>query len=197
MRKILTAFALLSAIWTLSLPAAVEESLKGTFLVATSQMRDPRFERTVILIIDDGEDGTMGLIVNKPAGRVDLRTVFPRLQEPPDPGDAETTVYFGGPVELAMPFILHSTDRTLDSSRTIVPGVALSVDPDFLKQIVRGDGPEDVLFILGYSGWSPGQLAGEIANGAWYTVEASRSQIFAVDPEKTWEEIMEAHTIRM
>lgn len=197
MRQILAAFALLSAFWTVSPSAVEEDSLKGTFLVATSQMRDPRFERTVILIIDDSEDGTMGLIVNKPAGRIDLRTVFPRLQDPPDPGDAEATIYFGGPVELAMPFILHSTDRTIDSSRTIIPGVALSVDPELLKQIVRGEGPADVLFIFGYSGWSTGQLNGEIAEGAWYTVEASRTQIFAVDPEKTWEKIMETHTIRM
>ena len=176
-------------------PENQQHSLRGQLLVASSQIGDPRFQKTVILITEDDESGTLGLIVNKPAGKVGIGELLRRLPQPLPQEDTEISIFYGGPVEIGHVFLLHSTDVPLESSRTIVEGVALSTDAETLSLIARGEGPGEYLLLLGYAGWRPRQLERELNSGSWITTEADSALVFTEKPENTWKRIMEGHRL--
>ena len=195
---LLTAVSLLAPITVSPGPPPVESQspqLKGQLLVASSRVLDPRFQETVILIAEHSATGAMGLIVNKPARKVTIgelleQAAMPRLQK-----NEEIWIYHGGPVAPGHMFLLHSTSLQVESSHTIIDGIALSADPEILQLIAEGKGPEEYLLLLGYSGWGPQQLEGELSAGSWITVDADLSLVFAKEPEKTWERIMQGHRL--
>jgi putative transcriptional regulator len=162
-------------------------SLTGQFLVATSQLREPGFRKTVIYMVKHSADGAMGIIVNRPLGKVSLAALSKKMGLEEAENQDELTVYYGGPVESDRGFVLHSTEATPETSRIIGEGVAMTADSAILKFIAEGEGPEHYIFALGYAGWAPNQLEVEIAQGSWLTYEFELSILFAEDPEKTWE----------
>lgn len=171
--------------------------LKGELLVARSRMRDPRFAETVILMISHDKAGALGLIVNRPARKVDFGELMDPLEEPPPAETEQVTIHYGGPVALNQVFVLHSTDVQLEGSESVCEGVALSQAPEMLGRIAKGKGPEHYLLIVGYSGWAPRQLEAEIALGSWLIVKPSSSQVFAKEPSKMWKRIIDKHIIRL
>ncbi len=184
---------------------AAEESLAGRLLVASAEMGDPRFDKTVIYMIDHDAGGAMGLVVNVPLREVPLAELMARQEIDPegaeDPGaegpDAESlvTVFYGGPVEPGRGFFLHSTDFMIEGSRALDVSVALTTHPEILRALAGGEGPAQSLFILGYSGWGPGQLESELARDAWVVVPAKSSIVFAEDPARSWERALAQRTI--
>jgi putative transcriptional regulator len=154
------------------------ESLQGNFLVATNQMRDPRFSKCVILIcFHDHNDGAMGLVVNQPLADFSMLDVFKNLDLACNALDLPP-VYFGGPVDGASAFIIHSDDYTQSQSQQVMDQVFLSRDPNLLLDVVKGRGPEHYLFTLGYAGWSPGQLEQELCGEGWLTLPAEAADLF-------------------
>lgn len=166
----------------------------GRLLVATPDLTDPNFDRTVVLVLQhDGEDGTMGIVLNRPTGL----SVDDHLDGwgvvAPDPA----RVYIGGPVHPELAIVAatsahHSTtpvgaDPWPDE---IVPltdhaGVVdLTLDPSLLvgKLVVR--------VFAGHAGWSPGQLDDEIAEGAWWVVDAERDDLVCCDPDALWRRVL-------
>ena len=164
-----------------------DDSLAGRLLVATEKMGDPRFQKTVIYMIEHSRDGAMGLIVNVPMGAVPAAKLFKRLGLDGDGVEGEIEVYFGGPVEPDRGFLLHSTDVLLRGSVLIDERVALSAHPKLLLAIARGEGPAQSVFTLGYAGWGPSQLESELARRDWFVIPADMSLVFAPDPAKSWE----------
>ena len=146
--------------------------LTGKLLIAMPGMGDPRFERAVVFLCSHGDDGAMGLIVNKPAPDVSLADLLAQLEiaaANPAGGAAKTgiPVHFGGPVEGARGFVLHSSDYTSNlHSMEVSPGFSMTATLDILEDIAAGRGPQRALIMLGYAGWGPGQLEGEIQCGA-------------------------------
>ena len=98
---------------------------------------------------------------------------------------------YGGPVEQARGFVLHSEDYTGPSTRVVGDGVALSTGFDILKALAGGTGPRQAQFLLGYAGWGPGQLEGEIVRGDWLSAPADDRLIFSEDPDRVWGEALE------
>ncbi len=164
-----------------------DDSLAGRLLVASEKMGDPRFQRTVIYMIEHSRDGAMGLIVNVPMGAVPTAMLFNRLGLDGDGVEAEVEVYFGGPVDPERGFLLHSTDVLLRGSVLVDERVALTGRPEMLRAIARGDGPAQSVFTLGYAGWGPSQLESELARDDWFVIPADMSLVFAPDPAKSWE----------
>ena len=164
-----------------------DDGLAGRLLVASEKMSDPRFQKTVIYMIEHDRDGAMGLIVNVPMGRVPAAKLFDRLGLDGDGIEGEIEVYFGGPVDPERGFLLHSTDVLLEGSVRVDERVALTAHPEMLLAIARGDGPAQSVFTLGYAGWGPGQLESELARDGWFVIPADLSLVFAPDPAKTWE----------
>ena len=164
-----------------------DDSLAGRLLVASEKMGDPRFQKTVIYMIEHSRDGAMGLIVNVPMGAVPAAKLFNRLGLDGDGVEGEIEVYFGGPVDPERGFLLHSTDVLLEGSVRVDERVALTARPEMLLAIARGDGPAQSVFTLGYAGWGPSQLESELARDDWFVIPADMSLVFAPDPAKSWE----------
>lgn len=161
--------------------------LTGQLLIAMPQMRDPRFERSVIYICVHNEDGAMGLVVNQLASEFTFTDLLQQLEiDPGGPVDG-TPVYIGGPVESGRGFVLHTSDYTQGGTIKVNSEICLTATIDILKDIAAGDGPRHSLLALGYSGWGAGQLDGEIQKNAWLNVQADESLMFGGDLEHKWE----------
>ncbi len=171
--------------------------LAGQFLVATTELRDPRFVRTVVYMVRHDASGAMGLIVNRPMGEVPLGPFLERLGMDSKGISGDIRVHFGGPVEPARGFVLHTTDYSSESTQVISEGIAITLQPDILRAIGSGAGPRRSLLAMGYSGWAPGQLEGEIKRGSWVIVPADEALVFDENYEKKWERAMARRTIQL
>lgn len=170
-----------------SLQDTEELDLTGTLLVAMPSMGDVRFERAVILICAYSAKGAMGLIVNKPSDDVRMSDVLDQLEISPSTQAAAMPVHFGGPVETGRGFVLHSDDYQSSLHTLRVPGgYGMTATLDILEEIARDRGPDRALMMLGYAGWGPGQLEGEIARNGWLTADATAALVFDTAPEEKW-----------
>lgn len=168
-------------------------SLAGRLLLAMPAMGDPRFHKAVIYVCAHDENGAMGLVVNQRLPGVDLRQLLLQLDIPPGaaaPDAAKTPVMSGGPVESARGFVLHSSEFRHPDTIRIDDSFSVTGTIDALKAIASGHGPRDMLFILGYAGWSPGQLDREIQDNAWLIADADPSLVFAADPGEKWDRVI-------
>lgn len=163
-------------------------SLTGKLLIAMPGMGDPRFAHTVVFLTSHSAEGTMGLVINKPAVGVSLSDVLDQLSEDNSPAKRQLAVHFGGPVETGRGFVLHSDEyRSAMQTLEIEGGFALTATLDVLEDIAQDRGPRDALLMLGYAGWGPGQLAGEIVQNGWLTADATAELVFGLPDAQKWE----------
>ncbi len=161
--------------------------LDGQLLIAMPGMGDLRFERSVIFLCAHSAEGAMGLIVNKPAPELSFSDLLTQLKIPTGTDLKDSRVYFGGPVEHGRGFVLHSSEYAVEeSSLEVSDDFAMTATVDILQDIARGEGPERALLALGYAGWGPGQLEGEIQANGWLTAPADADLIFGVNDADKW-----------
>ena len=161
--------------------------LTGQLLIAMPQMRDPRFQRSVIYVCVHNTNGAMGLVVNRLVGSLTFPDLLQQLNIDADNLKQSIRVHFGGPVEAGRGFVLHSNEFK-DSGTTIVPGgLALTATIDILKAIAQGGGPKRCMLALGYAGWGPKQLDGELQANAWLSSPADEDIVFDGDLDSKWE----------
>ncbi len=173
-----------------------EQFLDGRLLIAMPGMGDPRFERAVIFMCAHSAEGAMGLIINKPAPELRLRTLLAQLRIKSEVDLDETPVHFGGPVEHGRGFVLHSADYTVDGgSLQVNPSFAMTATLDILQDMARGEGPDRALLALGYSGWGPGQLESEIQSNGWLIAAADPDLVFTGRPNEKWEAALRSLSI--
>ena len=162
-------------------------SLKGQFLVAMPEMGDDRFRDSVVYLVGHSDEGAMGLVVNQSLEDMRFADILEDLHigEKEDiirlPKDIrEREVLRGGPVQRSRGFVLHSPDYFREgNSYSVTDEICLTATLDVLKAMAFKNSPSDALFALGYCGWSPGQLEGEIKGNGWLTVPFSRDLLFA------------------
>ncbi|MEP4196661.1 MAG: YqgE/AlgH family protein [Aliishimia sp.] len=161
--------------------------LAGSMLIAMPGMSDPRFANALIYLCDYSSKGAMGLIVNKPAHDMTFAELLEQLEiEPTVPMD-DIDVFFGGPVETGRGFVLHSSEYVSDlRTLKVRNGMALTPTLDVLEAIASGEGPREAMMMLGYAGWGPGQLEGEIARNGWLTCDGSKDLVFRTGATKKW-----------
>lgn len=165
--------------------------LGGKVLVAMPGMGDPRFARSVILVCAHTPEGAMGLIVNHPARDASFRNLLDHLEIATAPGGRDLPVHFGGPVERGRGFVLHSRDYSGGAATMTIPGgLAMTATLDVLEALAQGRGPERALLALGYAGWGPGQLEGEIRRNDWIVAEAPEALLFAADDGGKWAAVL-------
>lgn len=173
---------------------ASEASLAGHLLVATPDLDDPNFHRTVVYMIHHDATGAMGLVINREIGRGPLGKLldaFGLEGEGEGEGEAEIRVYAGGPVERERGFMLHSPDYQGEDTVVLSDQVAMTSSLRVLEDLAAGKGPMRSLFALGYAGWAPRQLEAEIAAGAWIVVDADEALLFDDDVETKWQRAMD------
>lgn len=161
--------------------------LSGKLLVAMPGMGDPRFAHSVICLCAHSADGAMGLIVNKPAPEVRFSDLLDQLGIAPLPEMRDIRVHFGGPVEHARGFVLHSADYTSGAATLKVDSrTSMTATLDVLEHLAQGQGPASSLLALGYAGWGPGQLEAEIATNGWLLCDARDDIVFGRANEHKW-----------
>ena len=129
----------------------------------------------------------MGLIINKPSAEVTLEELLEQLDIETAGSQLNHPVHFGGPVEGGRGFVLHGDDYGSQiHTLRVTDDIAMTATIDVLEDIGRGAGPSQVLMMLGYSGWGPGQLEDEIARNGWLTAEASAELLFDTPDLKKW-----------
>ena len=152
----------------------------GSLLVSTPDILDPRFNRSVIYLISHNEKGAMGFIINKPIEDIQLTDII-KVENSKKNVDNNKNhrVLFGGPVELKSGFLLHSTEYEIrNTTLKINNQFCLTNDSKALSDIYDGKGPVSSLFMLGYAGWSSGQLEKEIMEDSWLVVNADPELVF-------------------
>lgn len=177
--------------------AAGTASFTGQFLVATDELRDPRFVRTVVYMVRHEAGGAMGLVVNRPVGETPLADLLDRLGIEGKGVSGEIQVHYGGPVEPGRGFVLHTTDYKTEGTQVVKDGIAITVQPEILGAIAAGTGPRRSLLALGYAGWAPGQLEAEIDAGGWVIVPADEALLFNENYERKWERAMARRMIQL
>ena len=166
------------------------DDLIGRLLVASPQLGDPNFERTVVLLLDHGPDGALGVVLNRPTG-LPVDEILDAWRDEADaapPG----VVFRGGPVSPDAVIGLARTESAeADESqwRLVLDGVGtvdLAVAPHEQPVTVAG-----IRMFAGYAGWSPEQLEGELGEGAWIVVEALITDIFTTEADALWHDVLQ------
>jgi putative transcriptional regulator len=165
-------------------------SLRGQLLIATPQIGDPRFSRTVILMVRHDASGAFGIILNRPFEERTIASLLEATGRPTDGVTGTVRVFLGGPVEPGAGFIVHTAEYRRGETWDIDGRLAMSQNPDVLRDIGQGKGPAKLLFAVGYAGWAPGQLEGELARRDWFTASASARLVFDEDRDKVWDMAM-------
>jgi putative transcriptional regulator len=165
----------------------MSEPLVGQFLIALKHLRDPNFFRSVVLMVEHGESGAMGLVINHPS-RISVAQALEGHFELPNDGNL---VYTGGPVEQSALFIMHNSAELGGDEPPIVPGLYVGSSAEIFEEVVRhaAEGREGLKYriLAGYSGWAPNQLENELARGDWRATPASADLIFHHDPYSIWD----------
>jgi putative transcriptional regulator len=161
-----------------------EESLAGRLLVATPTLTDPNFSRTVVLLLGHGDEGALGVVLNR-RSEVPVGAMLPSWEEwvaPP------AVVFAGGPVSPQAAIALARATNAVEGFAAFGPGLG-TVD---LEQDAALLGPQlaGLRVFAGYAGWGTGQLEGEIGAGAWYVVDALPGDGFSPDPEGLWRDVL-------
>ncbi|TNF59090.1 MAG: YqgE/AlgH family protein [Deltaproteobacteria bacterium] len=154
-------------------------------------MRCPFFNHTLVLLIDHGDEGSFGFVVNRMTD-LEIEDVF---NEVGVTGEAATTVHtpvmLGGPVSPESGWILYDAEGVPQPSSgqtiSVGKGIACSASLEILERIARGDGPDTCAMMLGYSGWGSGQLENEMKLGSWIPVDLDYDLIFDTPIENRWE----------
>ena len=162
-------------------PAA--KHLTAIFLVARSELPDPNFGESVVLVMNDLGPSPVGIIINRPT-RLPVSDLFPQLKSLARVHDK---LYFGGPVEIDSVWFLFRAAKPPKDAVPALDGVYLSASRDLLLKLLARDKPMDGLRIyLGHSGWAPGQLEAEIAHGDWKLEHADSQGLFDRKHEHPW-----------
>lgn len=153
-------------------------------LLSMPQMADPNFAQTVVLLCDYTDKGAFGIVVNR---QIDEPAWTMVTTDPPVTVDPEVKLWIGGPVAPQHTWVLTDAHGTDEEQREICPGVVLSVSHQLTLQLLQAPPSNRARIVVGYAGWSPGQLEKEIAASAWLTMDVDPGLIFSVPPELMWE----------
>jgi putative transcriptional regulator len=161
------------------------DSLRGKLIVASPSLLDPNFRRTVVLIAEHGEDGAMGVVLNRES-ELEVDDAAPTLAELVEPG---AHVLEGGPVQPAAVVVMAEFEDTGAAATLVIDDigfVAADADFDSLGLAVRR-----VRVFAGLAGWAPGQLESEIERDDWIVEPATPEDVFHEDADALWSDVLE------
>jgi len=175
-------------------------SVKNHFLIATEKMKDSRFEKTVIVMLESSKEGAWGLVINKRLGTMPIALLIdPSLntsEEREKLYKINIPVFWGGPVDVKEIFILHSSEYQSNSTKKF-GNISISQDYDILFDIAKNRGPKKSLVILGYSGWGSGQLEGEMERDSWILSDIDLNIMFDKKSDTKWDKAYKKSFIKI
>ena len=165
-------------------------SVKDHFLIATERMKDNRFEKTVIVMLESDENGAWGLVINKRLGTMPIALLIDpsltTIKEREKLYKIDIPIFWGGPVDVKEIFILHSTEYKSDTTKNY-GNISISQDYNILFDIAKNRGPKNSLIIFGYSGWGRGQLEGEMERDHWILSNIDLNITFDEESNTKWD----------
>ncbi|MEM1000789.1 MAG: YqgE/AlgH family protein [Bacteroidota bacterium] len=164
-----------------------QEPNRGTYLLAEPFLADTNFRRTVVLLTEHNDQGTVGYVLNRPS-ELKLHEAIP------DFPDFAAVLYEGGPVERRTLHYIHRIEELGEDENEIAPGVYWGGDYERLKLMIMSGhvDPDDIRFFHGYSGWGPDQLDGEMETNSWIVAPSRPTFTFAQDTDDLWANILKA-----
>ncbi|KAA3624011.1 MAG: YqgE/AlgH family protein [Proteobacteria bacterium] len=160
--------------------------LSNQLLVAMPAMRDPNFERTVSLLCQHDENGSLGVVINRRIEDFSLADVLEHLEIPPGEVAPGRPVFSGGPVHPELGMVLHDYAGDWQSTLRVGEHLGLTTSLDIMQAMSRGEVPGRSLMVLGYAGWGSGQLEHELQENAWLCAPADPQVIFETPVEERW-----------
>lgn len=166
-------------------------NLAPGLLLAMPQLVDPNFSRSVVLMIEHGEQGSFGLVINHPSP-IRAAELLDSL-EMTWRGEDSAVVWAGGPVAPSTGWVLHEPMAVAEPGEggtiAITSRISLSMSPERLRALASRP-PRNIRLLLGYSSWGPGQLATEMARGAWLHTSVDAELVFETPADQIWETAM-------
>jgi len=160
----------------------------GRFLVASRNLADPHFSRTVVYLVAHSDEGSLGLVVNRPS-EIRLADAVSDVED----GEGEDhAIFYGGPVKYSMITMLMRSEKQNPLVRQVADDVFFSHDRRVLDRLLAEHKPAAALrFYMGHAGWIAGQLQQEIGRGDWFVVDADPANIFSTRPASLWTRLIE------
>ena len=168
--------------------------LTGQLLIAAPTIGDPRFSHTVILMVRHDREGAFGIVINRPVGEGSIASLLEGTGEDVSGISGSVKIFAGGPVQQELGFVVHSAEYHLDETLDVDGRVSMTANRQVLRDIGHSRGPVKSLFALGYAGWGPGQLEGELTRHDWFTTPSEPRLIFDDDRGHLWEDAMARRT---
>lgn len=180
---------LLTLLHALPAPAEGEFSpssvKKGVLLIASPTLDDPNFRQTVVLVVEHGPGGTLGVILNR-STNVLLSEALPELKALKG---TRHRLFAGGPVEPTRLILLFRIKEPPADAQSVFDGVYVGGTPSVLERIITRAKPTETFRAFGgYAGWAPGQLGFEMLQGAWAVLPPDSIGIFDQDPAALWQD---------
>ena len=159
------------------------DSLRGHLLVAGPGLIDPNFRRTVVLVGEHGEEGAMGVVLNRPSG-IELEEAVPPLV---DLDGVDDVIFVGGPVQ-PQAIVVLGDFADPERAGVIVFGsigfLPSEIEPSEVGELSRAR------VFAGYAGWGAGQLEGELEEGSWIVEPAAHTDVFTDAPGQLWSDVL-------
>jgi len=156
------------------------KSLKGHFLVASPNLTDSNFSRSVVLMLQHDENGALGVVINR-ALEMTVKQACEQVLE--TDCQIEANLHQGGPCE-ALLLVLHADDSAAQDNEPVIPGLHFSTHQETIEHLLHHP-PKTMKFVVGYSGWSAGQLEEELKTGSWLITPATIERVFGPN-ESLW-----------
>ena len=158
---------------------------KGRILISEPFLVDYYFKRSVVLLAEHNDEGSFGLIINKPVDMhlSDVLHDFPEFDAP---------IYLGGPVKTENLYFIHTKGNLIEESMKILEGLYWGGDIEHVKELITiGQlSAQDIKFFVGYSGWVAKQLDGELERNSWLVSNIKAKQVMDQNSESMWDEVI-------
>ena len=162
-------------------------NLTGKILIASPfAMEGNVFHKSLIYVVKHTDEGSVGLIFNHTVKNAPANSLFKKIDSNIK-DDIRLDIHLGGPVEVERGFFLHTGEYNKNLLfNTEASNLAVSSNSQILQDISNGAGPENSLFIIGYTGWSAWQLEFELEHNLWLISEPDHDLIFLEDSKQKW-----------
>ena len=169
-------------------PLAAQSIGNGTLLIASPELTEPSFARAVVLVLRHDDNGTLGIVVNRPTN-LEPAKVFPELAA--SVGSYDGRLFRGGPIApTQLLFLVRGLAAATVSGPEVLDKVFLSINPESLPDMTRlATGSDELRLFAGHAAWVPGQLQAEIGAGGWQVLSGTAELVFHTDPGKLWTEL--------
>jgi putative transcriptional regulator len=159
-------------------------TLAPGFLIAVPQLQDPNFHLSVVLLLQQNDEGALGLVINRTTPML-LKDLCDR-NAIPYAGDPDKRIRMGGPVQPEQGLVVYGEEHLDPEGREVITGLHVSASTGTLSRLCNLQTGRFQCF-AGYAGWGPGQLEREIAEGAWILSTADPGLVLDKEPEQVWE----------